>query len=68
MRSFCRKIEHCGPLSTYLKLRDRWHGQQITPSIRATGARAPTTHDAIVAQKVNMPLNCPTPPGPQPRP
>jgi len=49
---YCRKIEHCGPLATYLKLRDRWQGRIVTPSIRATGARAPKTHDEIVAQKV----------------
>ena len=50
-----RKVEHCGPLSTFHKLRERWQGRQITPSIRATGARAPSTHDEIVAQKVRHP-------------
>ena len=48
-----RKLEHCGPLSTFLKLRDRWNdGRRISGSIRATGANAPKTHDEIVAQKV----------------
>jgi len=64
---YCRKVEHCGPLSTFLKLRSRWSdGREITPSIRATGTgkRAsvaepsaaglaePTTFDEVVAQKV----------------
>ena len=48
-----RKLEHCGPLSTFLKLRDRWNdGRHISGSIRATGANAPKTHDEVVAQKV----------------
>merc|ERR1719267_177013 len=34
----CRKVEHCGPLSTFLKLRVQWNdGRRITPSKRATG-------------------------------
>lgn len=63
----CRKIEHCGPLSTFLKLRDRWaDGRAISLSSRATGVgkRAhvgepcaaglpvPSSHDEKVAQKV----------------
>jgi len=48
----CRKVEHCGPFSAFLKLRHRWRGTQLTPSKRATGANAPTTHDEAVAQKV----------------
>ena len=48
-----RKVEHCGPLSMFLKLRDRWEeGRHISASIRATGAKAPEGHDAVVAQKV----------------
>ena len=48
-----RKLEHCGPLSTFLKLRDRWNdGRRISASIRATGGHAPKTHDEAVAQKV----------------
>ena len=48
-----RKLEHCGPLSTFLKLRERWEpSRRVSPSIRATGSRAPSTHDEIVAQKV----------------
>jgi NAD+ synthase (glutamine-hydrolysing) len=48
-----RKVEHCGPLSMFLKLRDRWaDGRPISASIRATGAKAPRTHDEVVAQKV----------------
>lgn len=48
-----RKLEHCGPLSTFLKLRERWNdGRHISASIRATGASAPKTHDEVVAQKV----------------
>ena len=48
-----RKVQHCGPLSTYLKLRDRWGDQRhISASIRATGAKAPVSHDEVVAQKV----------------
>uniref|UniRef100_A0A7S0ZSM8 Glutamine-dependent NAD(+) synthetase n=1 Tax=Noctiluca scintillans TaxID=2966 RepID=A0A7S0ZSM8_NOCSC len=51
--SFCRKVEHCGPLSTFLKLRARWtDGRTITPSIRATGDAAPQTLDEQIAQKV----------------
>lgn len=49
---YCRKIEKCGPMSTFLKLRSRWSGSTLTPSIRATGENAPKTHDEQVAQKV----------------
>lgn len=50
---YCRKIEHCGPYSTYLKLRTKWSdGRRITPSKRATGDKAPKTFDEEVAQKV----------------
>jgi len=64
---YCRKVEHCGPLSTFLKLRDRWNdGREISASIRATGVsqrpstdciaasglRVPETLDEVVAQKV----------------
>jgi len=61
---YCRKVLHCGPLSTYIKLRTMWaHKTQewkspadndvaITPSIRATGANAPKTFEEKVAQKV----------------
>mmetsp|Transcript_70689 Transcript_70689/g.229694 ORF Transcript_70689/g.229694 Transcript_70689/m.229694 type:complete len:742 (-) Transcript_70689:60-2285(-) len=49
---FCRKVEKCGPLSTYLKLRNRWADKTLTPSIRATGDKAPKTKDEQVAQKV----------------
>lgn len=49
----CRKVEHCGPLSTFLKLRVQWNdGRRITPSKRATGDKAPVTVDEQVAQKV----------------
>jgi len=47
-----RKVEHRGPLSMFLKLREQWVGRDITPSARATGANAPKTHDEKVAQKV----------------
>jgi len=58
----CRKIEHCGPLSTYLKLRTKWahktgewnspadNNTAITPSIRVK--TQPTTFEEKVAQKV----------------
>ena len=64
---YCRKVEKCGPLSTFLKLRDRWNdGRELSPSIRATGVglnpstdciaasglKAPETFDEQVAQKV----------------
>lgn len=60
----CRKVLHCGPLSTYIKLRTQWahktkdwkspadNEEAITPSIRATGANAPKTYEEKVAQKV----------------
>ena len=49
-----RKVEHCGPLSTYLKLRDRWNdGRRISPSIRSgVGPSSGHSHDEVVAQKV----------------
>jgi len=48
-----RKVEHCGPLSTFLKLREQWSdGRRISPSIRATGGKAPETRDEEIAQKV----------------
>ena len=47
------QVERCGPLSTFLKLRDRWaDGRALTRSIRARGAAAPVTFDEQVAQKV----------------
>eukprot|EP00316_Scyphosphaera_apsteinii_P011296 CAMPEP_0119336928 /NCGR_PEP_ID=MMETSP1333-20130426/92934_1 /TAXON_ID=418940 /ORGANISM="Scyphosphaera apsteinii, Strain RCC1455" /LENGTH=764 /DNA_ID=CAMNT_0007347863 /DNA_START=29 /DNA_END=2323 /DNA_ORIENTATION=- len=50
---FCRKVEHCGPLSTFIKLRHRWaDGRRISPSNRAMGAAAPQTRDEEIAQKV----------------
>ena len=58
---YCRKVEHCGPLSTFLKLRQRWaDGRRITPSIRTwRDGRLVTaeeqeewTVDEKVAQKV----------------
>ena len=45
-------MEHCGPFSAFLKLRNRWRGRELTPSKRATGSNAPKTHDEKVAQKV----------------
>mmetsp|Transcript_63361 Transcript_63361/g.182354 ORF Transcript_63361/g.182354 Transcript_63361/m.182354 type:complete len:747 (+) Transcript_63361:88-2328(+) len=48
----CRKVEKCGPLSTFLKLRKRWQDRELTPSIRAKGDAAPKTKDEEVAQKV----------------
>lgn len=46
---FCRKIEHCGPLSTFLKLRTKWgDGRHITPSKRGK----PEGFEQEVAQKV----------------
>uniref|UniRef100_A0A7S4T6Z9 Glutamine-dependent NAD(+) synthetase n=1 Tax=Alexandrium monilatum TaxID=311494 RepID=A0A7S4T6Z9_9DINO len=49
----CRKIEHGGPLSTFLRLRTLWNdGRRITPSKRARGDNAPVTFDQQVAQKV----------------
>jgi NAD+ synthase (glutamine-hydrolysing) len=59
---FCRKVEHCGPLATFLKLRQRWshktatwtspadNEKAITPSIRVKVQ--PTSFDEKVAQKV----------------
>merc|ERR1712032_1555580 len=39
---FCRKVQHCGPLSTFLKLRTKWaDGRRITPSKRVRGDNAP---------------------------
>merc|ERR1712032_1350003 len=50
---YCRKIMKCGPLSTYLKLRNTWSdGRRITPSKRATGDKAPKLFEEQVAQKV----------------
>ena len=48
----CRKVEHCGPLSAFNKLRHKWEGQKLTASKRAKGDKAPVTHDEQVAQKV----------------
>lgn len=63
----CRKVLHCGPLSTYLKLRDMWkhktgewkspddNDKAITPSIRewaCPGRQQPKQFDEKVAQKV----------------
>merc|ERR1712203_1124618 len=50
---YCRKVQHCGPLSTFLKLRNKWaDGRRITPSKRVRGDDVPTTVDEQVAQKV----------------
>lgn len=58
---YCRKVEHCGPLSCFLKLRHRWNdGRRITPSIRCwkdgkkvtAEQQAAWTVDQQVAQKV----------------
>merc|ERR1740116_657861 len=49
---FCRKVEKCGPLSTFLKLRTNWADRPLTPSIRAKGDSAPTTQEEQIAQKV----------------
>jgi len=58
----CRKVEKCGPLSTYLKLRTKWahktadwkgpedNNRAITPSIRVKVQ--PKTYEEKVAQKV----------------
>merc|ERR1712217_179225 len=58
----CRKVEHCGPLSTFIKLRSKWshktgdwrspadNNTAITPSIRVNAQ--PKTFDEKVAQKV----------------
>jgi len=63
----CRKVEHCGPLSCFLKLRTLWahktgdwtspadNDTAITPSIRLWGCPGklqPVTFDVKVAQKV----------------
>jgi len=59
---YCRKVEFCGPLSTFLKLRQKWahktaewtgpqdNDRAITPSIRVQVQ--PKTFDEKVAQKV----------------
>mmetsp|Transcript_18516 Transcript_18516/g.43350 ORF Transcript_18516/g.43350 Transcript_18516/m.43350 type:complete len:762 (+) Transcript_18516:55-2340(+) len=59
---YCRKVEHCGPLSTYIKLVAKWahktdewkspadNERAITPSIRVKVQ--PTTLEEKVAQKV----------------
>eukprot|EP00928_Gymnodinium_smaydae_P098103 TRINITY_DN9046_c0_g5_i1.p1 TRINITY_DN9046_c0_g5~~TRINITY_DN9046_c0_g5_i1.p1 ORF type:complete len:796 (-),score=201.07 TRINITY_DN9046_c0_g5_i1:86-2389(-) len=59
---YCRKVEHCGPLSTFLKLRVKWahktadwktpadNDRAITPSIRVR--EQPKTFEEKVAQKV----------------
>merc|ERR1712178_500078 len=59
---YCRKVEHCGPLSTFLKLRAKWahktgdwkssadNEKAITPSIRVK--TQPATFEEKVAQKV----------------
>lgn len=49
---YCRKIEKCGPLSTFLKLRTKWADKTLTPSIRAKGDKAPVTQEEQIAQKV----------------
>ena len=58
----CRKVEHCGPLSTFLKLRQRWNdGRHLSASIRtwrdgelvtAAEQEAAWSFDMKVAQKV----------------
>merc|ERR1719330_998879 len=48
----CRKVEKCGPLSTFLKLRTKWADRELTPSIRAKGDAAPKTQEEKIAQKV----------------
>ena len=45
----CRKVEHCGPLSMYRTLVERWKGRPLTPSIRAKVQ--PDGHEEAVAQK-----------------
>merc|ERR1712151_233429 len=48
----CRKVQHCGPLSTFLKLRCKWGDDlRLTPSRRVSGDKAPKTRDEEVAQK-----------------
>merc|ERR1711953_3368 len=64
---YCRKVEHCGPLSTFLKLRAKWahktgdwkspadNEKAITPSIRlwaCPNRKQPATFEEKVAQKV----------------
>lgn len=50
---YCRKVEHCGPLSTFLKLRDRWNdGREISPSIRATGVGQKADTSCITASGI----------------
>jgi len=60
---YCRKVEHCGPLNAYLKLRAKWASKTgewkspadnetaITPSIRV-GTTQPVEFEDKVAQKV----------------
>merc|ERR1712224_595496 len=59
---YCRKVQHCGPLAAFLKLRAKWAHKQgewtcpadndtaITPSIRVKVQ--PKTYEEKVAQKV----------------
>ena len=66
----CRKVEHCGPLTTFLKLRQRWNdGRRITPSIRcwkdgklvtAEEQERAWSFDEKVAQKVKDFFFCKT--------
>jgi len=49
----CRKVEHCGPLSTFLKLRHRWNdGRRLSPSIRTSEDQSTWSRERQVAQKV----------------
>jgi len=49
---YCRKVQHCGPLSTFLQLRHKWKGRQLTRSNRVKEDQSGWSHERQVAQKV----------------
>ncbi|CAE8611166.1 unnamed protein product, partial [Polarella glacialis] len=51
---YVRKVEKCGPLRMFLRLKDTWAktGQQLTPSKRKAPDDQPQTFTRRVAQKV----------------
>ena len=44
----CRKVEHCGPMSAFTKLRHTWRGKSLTPSKRKRKDEQPVSHDEQV--------------------
>lgn len=50
---YVRKVEHCGPLSMFLKLRHQWSNKEdLTPSKRKAPGAQPQSMVSRIAQKV----------------